>query len=75
MSEFDGLGKHKKTQHALVGLGSAALAAAVTLPRLGGPNFPKGTVKCEKKKEKRGEEEEKEEEQEQKQEQEQEQED
>ena len=33
MSEFDGLRKHKKTQHALVGLGSAALTAAVALPR------------------------------------------
>ena len=28
--------KHKKTQHALVGLGSATLAAAVALLRLGG---------------------------------------
>ena len=33
MSEFAGLWKHEKTQHALVGLGSTALAAAVTLPR------------------------------------------
>ena len=33
MSEFDGVRKHKKTQHALVGLGSAALAAAVAIPR------------------------------------------
>ena len=33
MSEFGGLRKHEKTQHALVGLGSAALAAAVTLLR------------------------------------------
>ena len=31
MSEFDGLRKHEKTQHALVGLGTAALAAAVAL--------------------------------------------
>ena len=30
---FGELQKHKKTQHALVGLGSAALAAAVALPR------------------------------------------
>ena len=56
MSEFDGLRKHKKTQQrALVGLGSAALAAAVALPRSGGPNFPKGinkVLKKEKKKEK-----------------------
>ena len=29
MSEFGGLQKHKKTQHALAGLGSGALAAAV----------------------------------------------
>ena len=29
MSEFGGLWKQKKAQHALVGLGSAALAAAV----------------------------------------------
>ena len=33
MSEFGGLRKHKKTQHALVALGSAALVAAVALPR------------------------------------------
>ena len=32
MSEFGGLRKHKKTQHALVGLGSADVAAAVALP-------------------------------------------
>ena len=29
----DGLGKHEKTQQTLVGLGNAALAAAVALPR------------------------------------------
>ena len=48
MSEFSGLQKHEKTQHALVGLGSAALAAVVALPRKGGPNFPKGVIlmKC-----------------------------
>ena len=28
MSEFGGLRKHEKTQHALIGLGSTALAAA-----------------------------------------------
>ena len=28
MSEFGGLRKHEKTQHALAGLGSAALVAA-----------------------------------------------
>ena len=44
MSEFDGLWKHDKTQHALVGLGSTALAAAIALPRYGGPNFPKGRI-------------------------------
>ena len=34
MSEFGGLRTHEKTQHALVGLGSAGLAAAVVaLPR------------------------------------------
>ena len=32
MSEFAGLRKHEKTQHALKGLGSAALAAAVRRP-------------------------------------------
>ena len=32
MSESGGLRKHEKTQHALVGLGSAALAAAIALP-------------------------------------------
>ena len=47
MSEFGGLRKHEKTQHARVGLGSAALAAAVVLPRQSGPHFP-----YEKKKEK-----------------------
>ena len=30
MSEFGGLRKHEMTHHALVGLGSAALVAAVT---------------------------------------------
>ena len=33
MSELGGLLKHEETQHALVGLGIAALAAAVALPR------------------------------------------
>ena len=33
MSEFGGLHKHEKTQHALVGLGSTALAVAIALPR------------------------------------------
>ena len=46
MSEFGGLRKHEQTQHVLVELGSAALAAAVALPGQGGPNFPKGIIKC-----------------------------
>ena len=41
MSEFGGLRKHKNTQHALVGLGSAALAAAVALlTQVRRPQFP-----------------------------------
>ena len=40
MSEFCGLGKCEKIQHALVGQGSAALAAAVAIPRKGDLNFP-----------------------------------
>ena len=35
MSEFGGLRKHEKTQHALVGLGSAALMAWLLQPYLG----------------------------------------
>ena len=50
MSEFSGLRKHEKTQHALVGLGNAALASAVAVPRKCGPNFPKGIINCKKKK-------------------------
>ena len=46
MSEFGGLQKHETTKHAFAGLGSAALAAAVALPRKGGPNFPKWIIKC-----------------------------
>ena len=34
MSEFDGLQKHEKTLHALVGLGSAAVAAATSLTQV-----------------------------------------
>ena len=49
MPKFDGVWEHEKTQHALVILGSAALAAAVTFPRYGGPSFPKGIIKCIKK--------------------------
>ena len=50
MSEFDGLRNHEKAQHALVGLGSAAVVVAVVLPRQGDPNFPKGIIKRIKKK-------------------------
>ena len=42
MSEFGGLQKHEKTQHALLGLGSTVLAAAVTLPKSGSRNFLQG---------------------------------
>ena len=45
MSEFGGLWKHEKTHHALVGLGSAALVAAVVSPRQGGPNSVKAIIK------------------------------
>ena len=45
MSEFDGLRRHKKTKHALVGLGNAALAAAVALPGYGDLNFSQGINK------------------------------
>ena len=43
MSEFGGLWKHEKKNHALVGLGSAALVAAIAIPRKGDP---KGIIKC-----------------------------
>ena len=36
------LRKREKTQHVLVGLGSAAFAVAVALPGKGGLNFPQG---------------------------------
>ena len=39
MSEFRGLQKHEKTQHALVGQDRAAPAAAVALPVMR-PKFP-----------------------------------
>ena len=38
--------KYEKTQYALAGLGRAALAVAVAIPRYGSPNFPKGIIKC-----------------------------
>ena len=44
MPLFGGLRKHEKIQHALIRLVSTALAAAVSLPREGGPNFPKGII-------------------------------
>ena len=39
-----------KIPHALLGMGSAALAAAVDLPRKGNPNFPQGINEALKKK-------------------------
>ena len=40
VSEFGGLGKHEKTQNALVGLGDAALAAVVySLTQVGRSEF------------------------------------
>ena len=46
MSEFGVIWKHEKTQHAFVGLGSSALAAAADLPRYVGPNLSKGIIQC-----------------------------
>ena len=46
MSEFGGLRKHEKTQHALAGLGTTALVDAVA-------NFQKGIIKCIKEKKKK----------------------
>ena len=40
MSEFGGLRNYEKTQHALAGLGSAALAAAVVYTKVMRPGFP-----------------------------------
>ena len=37
--------KTKQKNHTPVGLGNAAHMVAVALPRLGGPNFPKGINK------------------------------
>ena len=56
MSEFGGLWKHEKTQHAFVGLGSAALAAAVSLTQVRQPNFPERDNKVLKKEGKKREE-------------------
>ena len=45
MSEFSGLWKHEKTQHALcnqIGLGSATVAAGYPLGKL--PEFPMGEI-------------------------------
>ena len=41
LSELGGLRKHERTERAVVGLGSEALAVAV-----GGPIFPKGIIQC-----------------------------
>ena len=46
MSDFGGLRTHEKAQHAVVGLGSVALVAAVPLPWHGDPNFPIGIIQC-----------------------------
>ena len=48
MSEFGRLRKHEKTQHALVGQGSAALAAAAALPGKGGQHSHQGLSKLKK---------------------------
>ena len=46
MSGFGALRKHKRNQHARVGLGSAARAAAVAWPsQVRWPDFPKGIIK------------------------------
>ena len=50
MSEFGGLRNTQKNKHALVGLGSAALTAAVAVPRNDCPNYTEGRIKCIKKK-------------------------
>ena len=49
MSEFGGLRKHEQIQQALVGLGSAALAAAVALPWVRRTAFPVRDNKMNKK--------------------------
>ena len=49
MLEFGGLLKHEKTQHALVGLGNAALVAAVVRR----PEFPERDNTVYKRKKKR----------------------
>ena len=51
MSEFDVLRKHEKTQHALVGLGRAALAAAVKNGHIRYPSY--GGTQEEKRKRKK----------------------
>ena len=52
MSEFSELRKHEKTQHALAGLGRAALVAACSLTQVKCPNYPKGINKCKKERKK-----------------------
>ena len=50
MSEFGGFTETLKDPACTRSeLGSAALVAAVALPRYGGPNFPKGIIRCIKK--------------------------
>ena len=45
MSEFGGLRKHEKTQHTLVGLGSAAFETAESLTQVRRPEFPERDTK------------------------------
>ena len=49
MSQFGGLRKHEKTQHALVRLGSAPLAADVAITQVRRPEFPERDNKVYKK--------------------------
>ena len=49
MSEFGGLRKQKQTQLARVGLGSAAVAAAVAFTQVRRPEFPERDNKVYKK--------------------------
>ena len=56
MSEFGGLLKHEKSQHALVGLGSAALFGCCSLTQVKRPEFPETdnkTVSLKKEEKKR----------------------
>ena len=51
---------HTKIPHARLGMGSAALVAAVVLPRSGDPNFPQGVKQVLKRRGKKSEKKEKE---------------